>query len=676
MTPVRVGIDIGGTFTDLVAVDADGRVHRAKTATTPRALDDAVLTVLADTGLPPETVTDLVHGSTVVVNAVTERKGARTGLLTTSGFADVLEIARTNRPALYDLSYRKPPPLVPRRLRLEADERIDHHGNVLRPLDPADVREAAEQFRAAGVGAVAVCFLHSWLEPDHEQRAAELLRTLLPDVEVVASHELSRQWREYERTSTAVLSAYVQPTVAGYLGVLGERLAGTGVTGSLYAMQSSGGVAPFDVAARAPITLLESGPVAGVTAAVALGRQLGHTDVLSFDVGGTTAKTSAVRDGRVRINTLHHVERTPSYAGYPVQAPVVDIVEVGAGGGSIVEVDAAGRLHVGPRSAGAEPGPVCYGRGGTAPTVTDANLLCGRLDPDNFLGGRMTLDVDAAEKAFDALDRQLRVGARDAARGALRYAVATMANALRLVTSRRGHDPRDFTFVAYGGNGPLHAALVARELGITRIVVPPGPGHFSAYGMLVGDLTAHAVQTHVAPLDTDVVTALLDRVTAEASQRLAAQAESVRRFVELRYRGQEHTLEIAVPDAVGAALVDRLRADFDRASQEAYAFTLDAPLEVVAARVEAVAHLDHPTAAAEADLDGAAIVEPTSRLVDFDEAGGRREASVVDRRSLTVDVELPGPCVVEEPAATTLVLPGQSVRADRHGNLLLVDHHD
>ena len=504
--PIALAIDIGGTFTDLAAVDRrDGSLILAKVGTTPTRLQQGVLSALERSDLRPGDVGAFVHGSTVVINAITERRGARTALVTTEGFRDVLEIGRANRPDLYNLSYRKPRPFVPRRLRFEVPERISHTGKVLVPLDEVALESVAQRLRALDVNAVAICFLHAWTNQEHERRAGQLLSKTLPDVEIVASHEVSTQWREYERTSTTVLSAYVKPTVAAYLDDLRSGLREVGVASPLYAMRSSGGVSSFARALEAPISLLESGPVAGVTAAAELGRRLGVEDVLTLDIGGTTAKTSAVRGGRVPIETLHHVERTPTTAGYPIQVPVVEIVEIGTGGGSIASVDEAGGLHVGPRSAGAEPGPACYGRGGEEPTLTDANLVAGRLDPEYFLGGTMRLDVDAAHRSLTRLGGSMGVDAATAARGVLRYVVAQMSHALRLVTLRRGHDPRDFTFVAFGGAGPLHAALLARELGVARTVIPPAPGHFSALGMLLGDVprrrganACRAARTHPA----------------------------------------------------------------------------------------------------------------------------------------------------------------------------------
>lgn len=474
--PFRLAVDIGGTFTDLVAVDSRGRVVRAKTDTTPGCLERGVLTALTRSGVPAAGVAAFIHGTTVVINAVTERSGVRTALVTTRGFRDVLEIGRANRPDLYNLAYRKPVPFVPRHLRFEVGERMSYRGEVIEPVSGADLAAIGDRLAGLGVQAVAVCLLHAWVNPAHEERVAAALAERLPGVPVLASHQVSRQWREYERSSTTVLSAYVQPVVSSYLGSLEGALRSAGIRGPLHVMRSNGGVCSFGQAARAPIGLLESGPVAGVTAAAELGRRLGARHVLALDIGGTTAKTAAVRDGQVRVDSLHHIGRTPVSAGYPVQAPTVEIVEIGAGGGSVAWADDAGGLHVGPRSAGAEPGPACYRRGGTEPTLTDANLAAGRIDPGYFLGGTMALDTGAAQRALAALGARLGTDAAAAARGVIRYAVAQMSHALRLVTLRRGYDPRDFAFVAYGGAGPLHAALLARELGITRTIIPPVPG--------------------------------------------------------------------------------------------------------------------------------------------------------------------------------------------------------
>jgi len=675
----RLAVDIGGTFTDLVAVVGEGRsarVARSKADTTPGGLEDGVMAALKVAGLPASTVSVFVHGTTVVINAITERRGARTALVTTEGFRDLLEIGRANRPDLYNLAYRKPRPLVPRRLCYEVAERISYRGRVLQPLEDRAVEELVEPIRAAGVEAVAVCFLHSWANPRHEARAAALLRERL-DVPVLASHQVSGQWREYERASTTVLSAYAQPVVSTYLGSLARRLRAEGVAAPSYAMSSNGGVCSFDRARANPIRLLESGPVAGVVASAQLGKRMGAGDILSLDIGGTTAKTSAVLGGGVRVERGYRIEASPLSAGYPVQAPIVDIVEIGAGGGSVAWVDPAAGLHVGPSSAGADPGPACYGRGGTAPTLTDANLLTGRLDPLYFLGGAMGLDLQAAEEALARLGQQMGVGAGEAARGVLRVAVAQMTRALRLVTLRRGHDPRRFTLVAHGGAGPLHAALLARDLGIPRVAVPPGPGHFSAFGMLAGGLRADAVRTRVGRLAPGPLQDLMASLDTEALEELGAAGTgaSLERHVELRYLGQEHTLEIPLrPGVEGEALVSGLREDFDRTSRQAYALELPGvPLEMVGARVSATAPADPVPWGASRQALQEGVGEPAEdrRVVDLDQQGGVVEVAVLGRSGLEPGRELQGPCIVEEPAATTLVLPGQRAWADPDGNLIL-----
>jgi N-methylhydantoinase A len=679
---VRLAVDIGGTFTDLVAVDTvSGQVVRAKADTTAGQLSDGVLNALAGSGVPAESIDEFIHGTTVVINAVTERTGAPTALVTTCGFRDVLEIGRANRPDLYNLAYAKPVPFVPRHLRFEVAERMTHLGIAAQPLSDAAVADVAEILATAEVSAIAICLLHAWANPEHEQRLAAALRDKLTGITVVASHEVSGQWREYERTSTTVLSAYVQPVVSGYLDSLEAALRRQGVAAPMRAMRSNGGICSFGRAAKAPIALLESGPAAGVMAAAELGRRLGNGNVLTLDIGGTTAKTSAVRDGYVQIDTLHHIGKTPSFAGYPVQVPTVEIIEIGAGGGSIVWSDPAGGLHVGPRSAGADPGPACYARGGIEPTLTDANLFLGRLDPDYFLGGTMPLDSGAAEKALAGLGRQIGTSALSVARGVLRYAVAQMSHALRLVTLRRGHDPRDFVFVAYGGAGPLHAALLARELGISRTVIPPGPGHFSAFGMLASPLRGESIRTVVGPLDTTDLKAAFAPVEEAALAELGERRDGqhgkteIDRYAELRYAGQEHTLEVPVPDP--AALAD-IRGAFERRCLENYSFRLDAPLEVVSVRVSAT-----QTTAEISWTDRAAPgTQPPARtrLVDLDPYGAPQDVPVLIRASLSGPAAEPtgtgqhwisGPCVIEESAATTLVLPGQVARQDEAGNLIV-----
>ncbi len=622
-------------------------------------------------GIEPASIVGFVHGTTVVINTITQRHGARVALVTTGGFRDILVIGRGNRPDMYNLTYRKPSPFIPRHLSFEVTERTTHDGRILKEPSTLDLERVATQLRTEQVDAVAICFLHGWANPTNEMKAEALLRELLPQTTVVSSYSTSRQWREFERASSTVLSAYVAPAVRSYLSSLESSLRSLGSSGPIPAMRSNGGVSSFASAAGQPISLLESGPAAGVAAAAALGRRLGARHILTLDIGGTTAKTSAVRDGNVRIKPLHHIEASPRSAGYPVQGAIVDIVEIGAGGGSIATLDTAGGLHVGPASAGSVPGPACDGRGGLLPTVTDANLAAGRVDPAFFLGGEMGLDTREAEAALARLGSRLGIDARQAARGVLRVGVALMANALRLVTLQRGHDPRDFTFVAFGGAGPLHATLLARELGIKQAIVPPCPGHFSAYGMLEGERKADAIHTHVSSLASFALLPALAEAEQEAREELGepGSPSTVQRSLDLRYAGQEHTIEVPVPvGVIDNGTIAALKAAFDLRSMEEFGFSLDTPVEVVAVRASARLPADElpPPASAGCGCGGR---EPEPRAVDFDVHGGLRVVDVRDRCSLSPGESVNGPCVIEETAATTLVLPGQVVRCDHFWNL-------
>jgi N-methylhydantoinase A len=474
---LRLATDIGGTFTDLVGFDEQtGALTIGKASTTPDDLPQGVLDAVAAAGVSLEDVAEFVHGTTVVINALTERSGARTALVTTHGFRDVLEIGRGNRPDMYNLVSRKPPPFVPRRHRFEVRERVDRHGVVLLPLELDDLETVVATCRRDGVEAIAVCLLHSYAHPAHEQDVRDALVSALPQIPVTISSEITREWREYERSSTAVLNSYVQPTVDRYLGGLERRLAESGLRARLQVVQSSGGTTSLQAARRTPIRLVESGPAAGVIGAARLGERLDEPNVLYLDIGGTTAKCSLIEDGEPKTTTEYRIEWRPDYAGYPIMVPVVDIVEIGAGGGSIAWVDDGGSVRVGPRSAGAEPGPACYGRGGESPTVTDAKLAAGVLDPEYFLGGRLRLHPELAENALRLLGDGLGLAPAELANGIIRLVNANMISALKLVSVRRGHDPRDFVLVAAGGGGAMHAAALGAELQVKRVVVPPHSG--------------------------------------------------------------------------------------------------------------------------------------------------------------------------------------------------------
>ena len=481
----RLATDIGGTFTDLVHFDEEtGALSVAKALSTPDDLTRGVLDTIDQAGLDAGAVDYFVHGGTTVINAITERTGARTALVTTEGFRDVLEIARGNRPDLYNLRYRKEVPFVPRRLRFEVRERIDARGRVKVPLHVEDLDRVIEVCRAEGVEAIAIQYLHSYAAPAHEEETAAYLRQRLNGVAVTASHEITREWREYERANTAVLNAYVQPIVQRYFDTLEAGLDALSLACPMMAMQSNGGTTSFGWAREHPITLLESGPAAGVNGAALIGRLCDEPNVIYLDIGGTTAKCSTIEDGEPKVTTDYRLEATRIRYGYPVRVPVIDIVEIGAGGGSIAWFDEGGTLCVGPRSAGADPGPASYGRGGTEPTVTDAKLITGVLNPANFAGGRLALDVGLARAAMGKVADGLGCSVDEAAVAVIRLVDANMINALKLVSIQRGHDPRDFALMVGGGGGAMHGASLGRELGVKEIAVPRFPGLFSAWGML------------------------------------------------------------------------------------------------------------------------------------------------------------------------------------------------
>jgi N-methylhydantoinase A len=671
----RLAVDIGGTFTDLVTLDeTSGEVAVSKAPTTPRRFEDGVLAAIEQVDF--DGVSFLAHGTTVIINALTERTGARTALLTTRGFRDVLEIQKANRPDLYDLRYEKPRPFVPRRLRFEVTERVDYRGVELVPLDEAEVRAAVAEAKRQGAEALAICFLHAYANREHERRAAGIVRDEWPEASVSVSHELSSEWREYERTSTAVLDAYVKPVTSRYLGALASRLEAVGISASeRYAMQSNGGVSTFEVAARAPINLVESGPVGGVIGAAALGALVGEPNLITLDIGGTTAKASLIERGEIRVSGDYAIERTPIFAGYPVKVPIVDVVEIGSGGGSIAWLDPVGSLKVGPRSAGAEPGPACYGQGGTEPTLTDANVVAGRINPEYFLGGRILLDVDASRRALQPLADALNVDVEAAALGVIRIANASMIHLLKLVSVRRGRDPREFSLVAFGGGGSMHACALARELRAARVIVPPSPGHFSAWGMLASDLRHDAVQTRLVRADRladekleEAWRDLEERLLATfASEHRSADDVEFARSADMRYAGQEHTVDVPVASGDGRTEIEQC---FHDLHEQLYTFRLDSPIEFVNFRLAGFGSVRKPELGRLERNGDASGALKGSRAVDFDELG-RHEARIYERAGLAAGAALEGPAVVEEPAASTVVFPGQMLRVEEHGLLVI-----
>ena len=559
----RIGVDIGGTFTDLVLLAADGSVSTRKLPTSPdnhgRVLVEGVASLLDGLRLTPDRLGEIVHGTTVATNAVLEAKGARTGLLTTRGFRDVLELRRIRSPELYNLMYEKPPPLVPRRYRLEVDERINHLGEVVRELDLDQAEQALRRLADAGMESLAICFLNAYANADHERRVGELAHRVCPNWDISLSSDVLPEIREYERTSTTVINAYLKPVVRRYLQGMREELDGAGAHAPLLIMQSNGGIMAVPAAQEKPVHIIESGPAAGVIASAFLARRVGLSNVLTFDMGGTTAKASIIEDGVLSQTPEYEVGGGISVAsrlikggGYALRVPVIDIAEVGAGGGSIVWLDPGGALQVGPQSAGAVPGPVCYQAGGTEPTVTDANVALGYLNPDHLVGGDLRLDADAACRALhDRVAQPLGLTLDKAAYGVHLVANSNMMRAVRAVSSQRGRDPRGFALFAFGGNGPVHAVELARTLGIRRVLVPVAPGLFSAFGLLFADVEHHYVHTcfrrmdeldvsYLAQLFADLEHTALEALATEGLYRRIPAATRVllRRQVDLRYAGQ------------------------------------------------------------------------------------------------------------------------------------------
>jgi N-methylhydantoinase A len=683
---MRIATDVGGTFTDLVYFDPNsGVMGVCKTDTTPPDFERGVLNAVAKAGVAPADITFFAHGTTVVINALTERKGAKTGLVTTAGFRDVLEIGRGTRPDLYNFYFKKPPPFVPRYLRREVRERLSYRGEILTPIELDDLASIVADFQSEGVESIAVCLLHAYANPIHETAIVARIKALWPSVAVIASHEITREWREYERTSTTVLSAYVKPIAARYLAQLQSRLDAERFKGQVFVMQSNGGIATVERMKANPISMVESGPVSGMLGAIALGKLIGEPNIIALDIGGTTAKCTLIKDHEAPITTEYKIEWTRSSPGYPIKTPVVDIVEIGNGGGSIAWLDAAQSLHVGPQSAGANPGPVAYGRGGLAPTTTDANLMLRRINPDYFVGGEIVPDLEAVNAAFKRLAESLNIAAMDVARGVVRIANANMVNALNLVSVNRGHDPRDFSMVAFGGGGAMHAAALARELGVPKVIIPNHAAVFSAWGMLLTDLRRDYLLTRVIRLEAKNLHDINDIYEAQsktAEADFAADGHGrdqivFQRFADMRYRGQEHTVKVAFPaQRLEADAIEALVKAFDASHEREFRFRLEAPTELVNIHLVAYGLVDKPAIPKiPRTTTDATLALKGGRAVDFD-TDGILDADIYDRPLLAPGMSFKGPAIIEEAATVTVVLPGQSVDVDDYGNLHIINPAD
>ena len=675
-----VGTDIGGTFTDLVSYDSERDVVCfGKTLTVSTNLVDGVTTCLDEAHIEPRSIDVLRHGTTQVINALLERRGARTALITTEGFRDLIEIGRVNRPLAFRLDYRREPPLVPRYLRFEVGERIAADGAVVTPLDTKQLERIASELEAQAVEAVAVSFLNAYRNPRHEAAAVEYLRRRFPGVFVCAGTETSREWFEFERTSTAVANAYVGSLADRYIGRLERTLGARGFEGRLFVMSSNGGVLSPLTARRLPIALVESGPIGGCIGAAAYADALEAKRLIAFDMGGTTAKCALIEDSRFEVQPMYYVGGYDH--GFPIRTPVLDIVEVGMGGGSVVFVDSRGALHVGPRSAGAKPGPACFRLGGVEPTVTDAHLALDRISSAAFLGGALQLDRTASRRAIEdkvGLPLGYAAGAStdDVAGGVLRLANSRMASAIKTVTVERGRDLRDYVLFAFGGGGPLHAAGLARELHVSCVMVPPHPGNFSALGMLFADARVDEMRTVLLELDAQAVGVLrlhIEEMKSSLIRVLERDLKATRVAfdvsVDMRFKGQRHSITIAMHDADSAA---DLRSRFIAGYRRRYGFVdAEAAVEVVDMRIAGVALADKPTLSGLNFADSDARGGQAYRDVWFAEHRGRVRTPVYVRSALPIGFSVPGPAVVEEFSATTIVDPGDHLEVGSLGELCI-----
>ncbi|NIH81394.1 hydantoinase/oxoprolinase family protein [Amycolatopsis viridis] len=681
---LRIGVDTGGTFTDVCALDEQtGRLYVRKVSSTPddpgRAIVTGVSQLLDEIGgRDLGEVGYFAHGTTVGTNALLTGRGARTGLLTTAGFRDLLELGRGRRPSLYDLQAGKPAPLVPRDLRLEVDERVRHDGRIERPLDEDQVRALARRLREQQVEAVAVCFLYSFADPGHERAAERILAEELPGVHVSVSSAVLPEFREYERLSTVVVNAYLGPVVARYLARLRTRLSELGLRATPHVTQSNGGIIPFETAERMPSRMVLSGPSTGVVGAAGIARAAGYPDIITFDVGGTSSDVSLVRDGVPKAASGTEID------GRPVRAPMLDIHTVGAGGGSIAWIDAGGALKVGPGSAGADPGPACYGRG-TEPTVTDANVVLRILNPEYLLDGQMKIDAGAARAAVSTVADPLGMDVLDAAQGIIRVVTANMARAIRVISVQRGYDPRDYVLVPFGGAGPLHAVRLARELGMRTVLVPETPGAQCAAGLLMTDIRADFLRTRICRLDpdavdtVDAVAGVFGELAAAAGAWLAeenvpAERRRTERFAEMRYAGQNHELPVPVPEGgITADTIGQLIKRFAAEHERIYGYSsAEDEVQVVTFRLRAVGEVAraelHRGAPGDPDASGAVRAR---REVYLPENGGFTDCPVYDRRLLEPGHRITGPAIVEQMDTTTLLLPGDVAVVDELRNLVV-----
>jgi N-methylhydantoinase A len=693
MRDFRVGVDIGGTFTDIVFLGQDGTIYTKKVSSSinnyARAIIDGIRQVFQDSSCNGASVEEVLHATTVASNAILELKGAKTGLITTKGFRDILEIRNLRMPRLYDLTWNKPPPLVERYLRVVVDERINIHGGVDRALDPADAEAAVDKLLAEGVEAIAVCLLNSFANPVHERMIKAIVSRRAPDLPCCISFEVLPEIKEYERTSTTVINTYVMPIVARYLATLREELERLDIAAPLLLMQSNGGLTSAEAAMKTPMHIIESGPAAGVIGAQTLAHTLALPNIITFDMGGTTAKASIVEGGEVARSLEYQVgggimmgSRILTGAGYMLKVPAIDLAEVGAGGGSIVWIDAGGSLQVGPRSAGAFPGPLCYDLGGTEPTVTDANAILGYINPAYLVGGALRLNADKARRIFESIiAAPLGLPLAHAAYGVHQIAASNMIRAIKAVSTERGRDPRDYALFAFGGNGPLFAAGMAAVLQMKRIVVPPSPGLFSAFGLLYADVEHHYSRTFrrlLLGVDPQELGEAWARLVREATDQLLADGFRtnqicIRRAANMHYQGQTFELTVPVPEGpLDLPALSHLAEAFGQEHERTYGHRAgpEEPVEIVNIQVVGQGLSDRPRVPERlfpARRDEAGSLPP--RPAYFGPQVGWLETPVLRRVDLTTPCE--GPCIIEEYDATCVVPPKAQAALDTYGNIIL-----
>ncbi len=688
----RVGVDIGGTFTDIVLLGSDGTIHTKKISSSvgnyAQAIVDGLSEVFRETGLDGGAIEEIRHGTTVASNAILEHKGARVGLITTKGFRDVLEIRTLRMPKLYDLGWTKPEPLVERYLRRVVDERVDHTGKIDRALDPADAERAVDALLAEKVEAIAICLLNSFANPTHELMLRDLVARKAPHLPLSVSCEVLPEIKEYERTSTTVINAYVMPIVATYLHALRRGLDNAGIPARLLLMQSNGGLTTDTAAAERPMNIIESGPAGGVVGAQALARAKSLEKIITFDMGGTTAKASMVEDGEVARAQEYAVgagimigSRLLTGAGYTLKVPAIDLAEVGAGGGSHVWIDPGGALQAGPESAGAFPGPVCYDKGGEAPTITDANVLLGYINPGHLVGGAVKLNADKARAVFEEkIARPLGMTVERAAYGAHLIAASNMIRAIKAVSTERGRDPREFSLFAFGGNGPLFAAGMAAALGIGRVIVPPSAGLFSSFGLLYADVEHHYARTFrrlLRQADLAEIDRAWTTMAQQADGQLAAEgftgaAARLKRSAALHYKGQSYELTVPVPDGpIDRRMVAHLEEAFGQEHERTYGHRAgpDEPVELVAIQLVGAGLREGSGVPRNVRPSRAEVKSQASRHAWFGDKHGWMDTPVVSRADLAEAKT--GPLIIDEYDTTCVVPPGARAERDSAGNIVI-----